>query len=163
MKIRFAELEFPRLANISPDRYWWHFNSDERAILFSKFYNFFTFILEANSYYPRGLILREGNSPNSKNGWDSGVSVPGAFKLNHLQPVNPILLQILPHFSCFRPRLSTFEMPFSARAYPYSMRSSEMKWYERGRKGGIRRADGRTVYIERHLLMPPPLSRYLRV
>ena len=31
--------------------------------LFSKFYNFFTFILEANSYYPRGLIMREGIHP----------------------------------------------------------------------------------------------------
>ena len=35
----------------------------------------------SNSYYPRGLIMRKGNSPNSRNGWDWGVSVPGAFKL----------------------------------------------------------------------------------
>ena len=62
-----------------------------KAILFSKFYNFSTFILEANSYYPRGLIMRKGNSPNSKKGWFRGVSVPGAFKLDHLQPVKPIL------------------------------------------------------------------------
>ena len=35
--------------------------------------NFPTFSLscwEANSYYPRGLILRKGNSPNFRNGWD---------------------------------------------------------------------------------------------
>ena len=35
--------------------------------------------------------MRKGNSPNSKNGWYRGVSVPGAFKLDHLQPVEPIL------------------------------------------------------------------------
>ena len=57
-----------------------------KPILFSKFYNFFTFILEANSYYPRGLIRRKGNSHNSRNGPDRGVCVPGAFKLDHLQP-----------------------------------------------------------------------------
>ena len=44
-----------------------------KPILFSKFYNFFTFILEAISYYPRGLIMRKGNSPNSRNGLDRGV------------------------------------------------------------------------------------------
>ena len=44
-----------------------------KPILFSKFYNFFTFILEANSYYPRGLIMKKGNSPNSRNGLDRGV------------------------------------------------------------------------------------------
>ena len=60
-------------------------------IMFLKFSNFCTFILEANSYYPRRLIMRKGNSPNSKNGWYRGVSVPGAFKLDHLQPVEPIL------------------------------------------------------------------------
>ena len=59
-------------------------------ISFSKFYNFFTFILEANSYYPRGLIMRKGNSPNSRNGLDAGVSVLGAFNLDHLHPVEPI-------------------------------------------------------------------------
>ena len=62
-----------------------------KPILFSKFYNFFTFILEANSYYPRGLIMRKGNSPNSRNGLERGVLVPGAFKLDHLHPVQPIL------------------------------------------------------------------------
>ena len=45
----------------------------------------------AHSYYPRGLILEKGNSPNSRNGCDRGVSVPGAFKLDHLQPFKPIL------------------------------------------------------------------------
>ena len=48
-----------------------------KPILFSKFYNFFTFILEANSYYPIGLIMRRGNSHNSRNGLDRRVSVPG--------------------------------------------------------------------------------------
>ena len=31
-----------------------------KAILFSKFYNFSTFIMGANSYYPRGLIMGKG-------------------------------------------------------------------------------------------------------
>ena len=41
------------------------------------------------SYYPRELKMRKRNSP--KNGWDTGVSVPGAFKLDNLQPVELIL------------------------------------------------------------------------
>ena len=62
-----------------------------KPILFCKFYNFFTFILEADSYYPRGLIMRKRNSHNSRNGLDRGVSVPEAFKQDHFQPVKPIL------------------------------------------------------------------------
>ena len=46
---------------------------------------------EANSYYPRGLIVRKGNSSHSKNGYDRGISVLGTFKLDHLQPLKPIL------------------------------------------------------------------------
>ena len=42
--------------------------------------------------------MRKGNSHNSRNGLDRGVSVPGAFKLDHLQPVKPILF---PKFSNF--------------------------------------------------------------
>ena len=33
-----------------------------KPILFPKFSNFFTFILEANSYYPRGLIMGKGGT-----------------------------------------------------------------------------------------------------
>ena len=72
-----------------------------KPILFSKFYNFFTFILEANSYYPRGLIMRKGNSPNSRNGLDRGVSVPWAFKLDHLHPVKQILFSKFYNFFTF--------------------------------------------------------------
>ena len=72
-----------------------------KPILFSKFYNFFTFILEANSYYPRGLIMRKGNSPNSRNWVIRGVSVPGAFKLDHLQPIKPILFPKCYNFFTF--------------------------------------------------------------
>ena len=57
-----------------------------KPILFFKFSNFCTFILGAISYYPRRPIMGKGNSPNSKIGWYRGVSVPGAFKLDHLQP-----------------------------------------------------------------------------
>ena len=72
-----------------------------KPILFSKFYNFFTFILEAISYYPRGLILRKGNSPNSRNGLDRGVRAPGAFKLDHLQPFAPIIFLKFYNFFTF--------------------------------------------------------------
>ena len=47
---------------------------------------------EANSYYSRGLIVRKEKSPNSKTKRDKGVFVPGAFKLDHLYPLKPILL-----------------------------------------------------------------------
>ena len=68
---------------------------------FSKFYNFFALILEATSYYPRGLIMRRGNSSNSRNGLVRGVCVPGAFKLDHLHPVKPILFSKFYNFSSF--------------------------------------------------------------
>ena len=58
----------------------------------------------ANSYYPRGLIWRKGNSPNSKIGWDRGVWVPGAVKLDHLQPFKPILFWKFHHFLFSCPR-----------------------------------------------------------
>ena len=67
---------------------------------------------EANSYYPRGLILRKGNSPNFRNGWDRGVWVPGAFKLDNLQPVKPLLFPQFSNFFTFileRPILITPE------------------------------------------------------
>ena len=66
--------------------------------------NFSTFSLiywEANSYYPRGQIMRKGNSSNSRNGLDRGVSVPGAFKLDHLHPVKPILFSKFYNFFTF--------------------------------------------------------------
>ena len=47
---------------------------------------FSTSYWEANSYYPIGPIMGKGNSHNSRNGWCRGFSVPGAFKLDHLQP-----------------------------------------------------------------------------
>ena len=66
--------------------------------------NFSTFPLsywEANSYYPRGLIMGKGNSPNFKIGWDRGVWVPGAFKLDHLQSIEPILFWNFSNFFHF--------------------------------------------------------------
>ena len=66
--------------------------------------NFQTFSLlywEANSYYPRGLIMGKGNSPNFRNGWCRGVCVPEAFKLDHLQPVKPILFPKFYNFFTF--------------------------------------------------------------
>ena len=46
---------------------------------------------EANSYYPRGLIMGVGRISLSQYGWDWGVSVPGAFEMDHLQPFKPLL------------------------------------------------------------------------
>ena len=45
----------------------------------------------AHSYYPRGPIMRKGNSSNFQYGPDRWVSVPGAFKLDDLQSFKPIL------------------------------------------------------------------------
>ena len=56
-----------------------------------RFSTFFISYWEANSYYPRGLIMGKGNSSNFKIGWDRGVSVPGAFKLDHFQSIKPLL------------------------------------------------------------------------
>ena len=56
---------------------------------------------EANSYYPRRPIIRNGNSSNFKTEWDRGFSVPGAFKLDHLQPIKPLLFQYFFTFSTF--------------------------------------------------------------
>ena len=67
---------------------------------------------EANSYYPRGPILGKGKSPNSKIVWYRGFQVPGAFKLDHLRPIRPLLfpnfLQLF-HFHAGRPILITPE------------------------------------------------------
>ena len=56
-----------------------------------EFSNFFTFILEANSYYPIEWKTENGKMEFSQPEYESGISVPGAFKLDHLQPVEPIL------------------------------------------------------------------------
>ena len=42
-----------------------------------------------------------GNSPNSKIEWARGFSVPLAFKLDHLQPLEPLLFWTFPHFFTF--------------------------------------------------------------
>ena len=50
---------------------------------------------QSHSYWERG------NSPNSQYGWDWGVSVPGAFKLDHVQPFKPILFWNFSNFFTF--------------------------------------------------------------
>ena len=65
---------------------------------------FLTFSLsywEANSYYPRGLIMGKGDSSNFKIGWDRVVSVLGTFKLDHLQLIEPILFHKSFNFCTF--------------------------------------------------------------
>ena len=49
--------------------------------------------------YPREGRVRKRESP--KNGWDTGVSVLGAFKLDYLQPVKRILSQNVSKFLTF--------------------------------------------------------------
>ena len=72
-----------------------------KPIWFSKSYNFFTFILEANHYYPRGLIMGKGNSHNPKTESDSGFSLLGAFILDHLHHFKPISFWNFSNFSNF--------------------------------------------------------------
>ena len=67
----------PNLSETQGFEYPGHSNWTISSLL-SQFYfpNFTTFSLsywEANSYYPRGLIMRKGSSPNSRNGLDIGV------------------------------------------------------------------------------------------
>ena len=64
-------------------------------ISFQKFYNFLTFILGAPiSYYSSERKRGKGISLDSpKNGCKIGISIPGAFKLNHLQPFMLILFK----------------------------------------------------------------------
>ena len=47
------------------------------------------------------FITPEGIHPTSKVEWDRGFSVPGAFKLDYLQPFEPILSQKISNFSTF--------------------------------------------------------------
>ena len=47
------------------------------------------------------FITPEGIHPTSKVEWDRGFSVPGAFKLDHLQPIEPILFQKIFNFFTF--------------------------------------------------------------
>ena len=72
-----------------------------KPILFWKISNFSLSYWGAHSYYPRGPIMRKGNSSNFQYGPDRGVSVPGAFKLDHLQPFKPILFPKFFNFFTF--------------------------------------------------------------
>ena len=56
---------------------------------------------EANSYYPRGLIMGKRDSSNFKIEWDRGDWVPGASKLDHLQPFKPIFFWKFCNFFTF--------------------------------------------------------------
>ena len=48
---------------------------------------------EPNSYYPRGREAEREKREFARNGWDTGVSLPWASKLDHLQPLELNLLQ----------------------------------------------------------------------
>ena len=65
------------------------------------FTNLSTFSLpcwEANSYYPREGKAENGKFEFSQPGCERGISVPGEFKLDHLQPVKQILFPKFYHF-----------------------------------------------------------------
>ena len=92
--------------------------------------NFPTFSLsywEANSYYPRGLIIRKGISPNFRNGRDKGISVSGTFKLDHLQLIQPILFWYFCTFYAF-----ILGSPFLLPLRPQWLRDSECSVSEGG-------------------------------
>ena len=56
---------------------------------------------EANSYYPRGLLMGKGNSCNFKIEWDRGFCMPGSFNLDHLHPFEPLLFWKFSNFFTF--------------------------------------------------------------
>ena len=68
-----------------------------KPILLTKFSNFFTFLLGANSYYPRERKAEKGKMEIFQPERESEISVPGAFKLDHLQPVAHLIFQLF-HF-----------------------------------------------------------------
>ena len=70
-------------------------------ILFSKFSNCFTFIVGANSYYPRVGKADNGKMEFSLSEYDKGISVPGVFKQDNLQPVELILFSKFSNFFTF--------------------------------------------------------------
>ena len=70
-----------------------HFCSDK--------FSTFSLSYSGAHYYPRELIIRKGNSPNSRYGQDRGVRVPGAFKLDHLHPIKPLLFWKFSNFFNF--------------------------------------------------------------
>ena len=79
---------------------------------FVNFTIFHSFILGANSYYPRGGKTENGKMEFSQPGYESGISVPGAFKLDHLLIFKPILFPKFSNFFTFilgRPILITPE------------------------------------------------------
>ena len=56
----------------------------------------------ANSYYPRERKAENGKMKFSQPESDTGVWVPGVFKLDHLQPVKPILFPKFYNFFTFK-------------------------------------------------------------
>ena len=94
--------------------------------LLSQFYfpNFTTFSLscwEANSYYPRERKAENGKMEFSQPEQDKGVSVPMAFKLDHLQLVKPILFSKFSNFFTFileRPILITYPRENACQIVP---------------------------------------------
>ena len=65
------------------------------------------FLLPQREEGMKEQALKMGKRESPKSEWDTGVSVLGAFKLDHLQPVEPILSQ---KFSTFLP--SYWEVQF---------------------------------------------------
>ena len=61
-----------------------------KPILFLEFPICLIFILGGQFLLPH-RVARKGKSPNSGIGWQRGLCVPVAFKLDHLQPIKPIL------------------------------------------------------------------------
>ena len=110
------KLDSPNLDEIKGCQCLGHSNWTICSLL-SQFYfpNFTTFSLlywEANSYYPREKKAENGKIEFSQPECDKRFWVPGAFKLDHLQPVKPILFPKffqLFHFHTGRPFLITPE------------------------------------------------------
>ena len=79
---------------------------------------------------PRGPILGKGQFTNSKTGWDTGFPVPGALKLDHLQPIKPLLF---PNFYTFFTFILGGQFLLLRRAYNWKVEFTKLQNWMRQR------------------------------
>ena len=87
-------------------------------ILFCIFSNFAPSYWRANSYYPREGKTEKRKMELSQLESESGISVPGAFKLDHLQPIKPM----------FFPKFSNFFTFIQGGQFLLPQRGDDWKW-----------------------------------
>ena len=72
-----------------------------KSLLFPNVCTFFTFILGGQFLLPQRANIGKRESPNFRRDLDSGFPVPGALKLDHLQPIKPLLFPNFYNFFTF--------------------------------------------------------------